>query len=89
MPLTVEEKKEIIEKYGASGNDTGSVEVQVALLTERIRSLTAHCKNAKQDKHSRRGLLNLVNMRRNLLDYAKKKNVARHRSLITSLGLRS
>lgn len=89
MPLTSQKKQEIIKKFGVNDSDTGSVEVQVALLTERIKLLTEHCKSAKQDCHSRRGLLSLVNMRRSLLNYIKKKNINRYRSLIASLGLRS
>lgn len=89
MLLTTEQKRDIVKKYGVNENDTGSVEVQVALLTARIKALTDHCKDAKQDRHSRRGLLRLVNMRRRLLTYIKAKSITRYRSLIASLGLRS
>ena len=89
MSLTAEEKHEIVHKYGTSEIDTGATEVQVALLTVRIKSLTEHCKINKQDFHSRHGLLNLVNKRRSLLNYLKNKSVARYKSLISSLGLRS
>ena len=89
MPLTTEEKTEVVKKFGINERDTGSVEVQVALLTTRILALTEHCKAEKQDRHSRRGLLRLVNMRRSLLKYVKAKNITRYRALIASLGLRS
>lgn len=89
MTFTVEEKNDIIKKYGSGPNDTGSPEVQVALLTARITALTEHCKAEKQDRHSRRGLLKLVNARRSLLKYIKGKSLTRYKTLIASLGLRS
>ena len=82
------EKKEIIEKFKLHSSDTGSPEVQVAILTERINHLTEHFKVHKKDFHSRRGLLKMVGQRRRLLDYLKKKDLERYRGLITSLGLR-
>ena len=85
---TKERKAEIIKEYGRSEGDTGSPEVQVALLTERIRDLTEHLKVHKKDHHSRRGLLMMVGQRRNLLEYLKKKDIERYRSLIERLGLR-
>ncbi len=88
MVLTVEKKGEIIQKFRIHESDTGSPEVQVALLTERINYLTEHFKVHKKDFHSRRGLLKLVGQRRRLLDYLKKKDVERYRNLIAELGLR-
>ena len=81
-------KKDIIAKYGRTENDTGSPEVQVALLTERINHLTDHLRIHKKDFHSRRGLLKLVGQRKGLLDYIRQKNVVRYRELIAELGLR-
>lgn len=81
-------KKEIIEKYGRTPNDTGSPEVQVALLTERINHLTEHLKIHKKDHHSRRGLLMMVGQRKGLLNYIKNKDILRYRELISDLGLR-
>jgi len=81
-------KKDIIAKYGRTENDTGSPEVQVALLTERINHLTDHLRVHKKDFHSRRGLLKLVGQRKGLLDYIRQKNVVRYRELIAELGLR-
>lgn len=81
-------KAETIEKYKRGENDTGSPEVQVALLTERINHLTEHFKVHKKDHHSRRGLLKMVGQRRRLLVYLKKKDINRYRELIKSLGLR-
>ncbi|PKL41360.1 MAG: 30S ribosomal protein S15 [Spirochaetae bacterium HGW-Spirochaetae-1] len=81
-------KSEVIEKYRTHESDTGSPEVQVALLTERINHLTEHFKIHKKDHHSRRGLLKLVGQRRRLLGYLKKKDLERYRSVIQSLGLR-
>lgn len=86
--LLKEEKKSVIEAYALSTNDTGSPEVQVALLTTRINSLTEHLKTHKKDHHSRRGLLIMVGKRRNLLGYLKKKDIERYRSLIARLGIR-
>ena len=81
-------KKEIIEKYGRTETDTGSPEVQVALLTARINHLTEHLKINKKDFHSRRGLLKMVGQRKGLLNYIKRKDIAKYRSLIAELGLR-
>ena len=81
-------KQEIIEKYGRTPNDTGSPEVQIALLTARIELLTEHLKEHKKDHHSRRGLLKMVGQRRGLLAYLKKNDIERYRSLIERLGLR-
>lgn len=83
-----ERKAEIIKEYGKSEGDTGSPEVQVALLTERIRNLTEHLKVNQKDHHSRRGLLKMVGQRRNLLEYLKKNDIDRYRTLIERLGLR-
>lgn len=83
-----ERKAEIIKEYGKSEEDTGSPEVQVALLTERIRNLTEHLKINQKDHHSRRGLLKMVGQRRNLLEYLKKNDIDRYRTLIERLGLR-
>jgi small subunit ribosomal protein S15 len=88
MPLHQERKTEIIGQYRTHESDTGSPEVQVALLSERIRYLTDHFKTHKKDFHSRRGLLKLVGQRRRLLNYLKKSDVERYRSLIKALGLR-
>ena len=88
MTLTVERKKEIIETYAQHEGDTGSPEVQVALLTNRILYLTEHLRAHRKDHHSRRGLLMLVGQRRRLLNYLRKKDVNRYRALIASLGLR-
>jgi len=82
------QKIEMIEKYRIHEKDTGSPEVQIAILTERINHLTEHFKLHKKDFHSRRGLLKMVGQRRRLLDYLKKKDLARYRQLIKSLGLR-
>ncbi len=86
--LLKEEKKEIALKYGRGEKDTGSPEVQIALLTKRINDLTAHLKIHKNDHHSTRGLLIMVGRRRNLLSYLKKKDIERYRALIAALGLR-
>ena len=88
MAYTVERKAEIIAEYGLKEGDTGSPEVQVALLTERIRYLTQHFQTHKKDHHSRRGLLKLVGQRRRLLKYVKGQDPARYQSLIERLGLR-
>ena len=88
MVLSVEEKKSVIEKFKQHENDTGSPEVQVALLTNRIQYLTEHFKQHKHDYHSRNGLLKLVGQRRKLLSYLRKKDVNRYRELISSLNLR-
>jgi small subunit ribosomal protein S15 len=88
MSLTVEAKREIVGKFGKSESDTGSTEVQIALLTERINHLTEHLREHKKDHHSRRGLLMLVGQRRRLLKYLQKTNLDRYRELIKELGLR-
>ncbi len=86
--ITTEKKAEIIKEYGRTPNDTGSPEVQVALLTERINVLTEHLKENKKDHHSRRGLLKMVGKRRGLLDYLKKNDLEGYRALIAKLGIR-
>lgn len=86
--ITKEIKAEIIAKYGKNPEDTGSPEVQVALLTYRITELTEHLKTNKNDHHSRRGLLMMVGQRRGMLDYLKRKDINRYRALIESLGIR-
>lgn len=88
MSITAERKQELITEYATKPGDTGSPEVQVAVLTERIVNLTEHLKTHKKDHHSRRGLLIMVGQRRRLLDYTKKKNQARYQDLIKRLGLR-
>ena len=88
MSITLERKAELMKEYGQSDNDSGSPEVQVAILTERINNLTEHLKINKKDTHSRRGLLSMVGRRRGLLDYLKKKSNDRYKTLIESLGLR-
>ncbi|MDD4272889.1 MAG: 30S ribosomal protein S15 [Desulfobacter postgatei] len=88
MVLLAENKEEMIEKFKLHESDTGSPEVQVAILTHRITYLTDHLKVHKKDHHSRRGLLILVGRRRSFLDYLKKKDINRYRSLIETLGLR-
>lgn len=88
MSITNERKQELIKEYATLAGDTGSPEVQVAILTERIRNLTGHSQTHKKDFHSRRGLLLLVGRRRRLLDYVKAKDVARYQSLIERLGIR-
>jgi len=86
--MTPDQKSKIIEEFKTHEGDTGSPEVQVALLTERIKYLTEHFKSHKQDYHSRTGLLKLVGKRRNLLNYLKKKDISRYREIIKRLGLR-
>ena len=86
--MTQAEKQEIIKAYATHEGDTGSPEVQIAILTERIRELTEHLKVNKKDHHSRRGLLKMVGQRRNLLNYLKNKDIERYRNLIADLGLR-
>jgi len=88
MAFTKDRKKEIIKEFGKSETDTGSPEVQVALLTERINDLTEHLKIHKKDHAGRLGLLKLVGQRRNFLDYVRKGDVERYRALIKALGLR-
>ena len=82
------EKKEFIAQYATHEGDTGSPEVQIALLTQRINHLNEHLKSHKQDNHSRRGLLKMVGKRRGLLDYLKAKDIARYRAIVEALGLR-
>lgn len=88
MSITAERKQELIKEYAIKEGDTGSPEVQVAILSERIKNLTEHLKDHDKDFHSRRGLLIMVGQRRRLLDYLKSKDVSRYESLITRLGLR-
>ncbi|MEH6790711.1 30S ribosomal protein S15 [Parasphingorhabdus sp.] len=88
MTITAEKKQELIMKFAQNEGDTGSPEVQVAVLTERIVNLTEHFKGHHKDNHSRRGLLMMVNKRRSLLDYLRKKDVERYAKLIKDLGLR-
>ncbi len=88
MTLTVEEKREVIQQFGKDETDTGSPEVQIALLTRRINHLTEHLREHKGDHHSRRGLLMLVGQRRRLLNYLGRKDLDRYRGLIKELGLR-
>ena len=88
MTITAERKEALIKEYSRAEGDTGSPEVQVSILTERIVNLTEHFKTHAKDNHSRRGLLMLVNKRRSLLDYLKKKDQARYADLIGKLGLR-
>jgi small subunit ribosomal protein S15 len=88
MSITAERKAELMKEYATKEGDTGSSEVQVAILTERITNLTEHFKDHKKDNHSRRGLLKLVSSRRSLLDYIKRKDEERYKKLITSLGIR-
>ena len=88
MSITAERKTEVINDNARAKGDTGSPEVQVAILTERIRNLTEHFKDHHKDNHSRRGLLMMVNKRRSLLAYLKKKDVERYNALIQKLGLR-
>ena len=88
MSLTVERKTEIVEGYRTHQNDTGSPEVQIAILSEKITYLTEHFKVHAKDHHSRRGLLRMVGKRRRLLDYLKEKDVARYRAIIERLGIR-
>lgn len=88
MSITAERKQSLIQEYATKPGDTGSPEVQVAILTERINNLTEHFKTHAKDNHSRRGLLKLVNQRRTLLDYLKKSEESRYAQLISRLGLR-
>ncbi|MGF7186027.1 small subunit ribosomal protein S15 [Desulfitispora alkaliphila] len=88
MVLNSDSKKEVIEKYKLHDSDTGSPEVQVAILTEKITYLTEHLKTHKKDHHSRRGLLKMVGQRRGLLNYLKKSDIERYRQIIEKLGLR-
>jgi small subunit ribosomal protein S15 len=88
MSLTVDKKREIVSKHGRDQNDTGSAEVQVALLTQRINDLTEHLRTHKHDHYSRRGLLKLVGRRRRFLNYLQRKDLEGYRALIKELGLR-
>ncbi|KAA3511129.1 MULTISPECIES: 30S ribosomal protein S15 [Rhizobium/Agrobacterium group] len=88
MSITAERKAALIKEYAIKEGDTGSPEVQVAILTERINNLTGHFKDHKKDNHSRRGLLTMVSSRRSLLDYVKKKDESRYTKLIGALGIR-
>ena len=88
MSISPERKQELIKEYATSKDDTGSPEVQVAILTERIKNLTEHFQSHKKDNHSRRGLLKMVSQRRKLLDYVKAGDDARYRDLIKRLGIR-
>lgn len=88
MSITPERKAELVKEYATNDGDTGSPEVQVAVLTERIKNLTEHFKGHKKDNHSRRGLLKMVSQRRRLLDYTRAKDEERYKSLITRLGIR-
>ncbi len=86
--ITPERKKEVIAAHGTSKDDTGSPEVQIAILSERITNLTEHIKTHAKDNHSRRGMIKMVSLRRNLLDYVKSRDVKRYESIIAKLGLR-
>ena len=88
MSISAERKNALIKEHGHKSGDTGSPEVQVAILTERINNLTHHFKSHVKDNHSRRGLLKMVSQRRSLLDYVKRKDEARYRTLIEKLGIR-
>jgi small subunit ribosomal protein S15 len=88
MTVTAERKSDVVKKFARNNNDTGSPEVQVALLTERINALSPHFEQHKKDNHSRRGLLKMVNQRRQMLDYLKGKDETRYTKLIAELGLR-
>ncbi|HMA62499.1 MAG TPA: 30S ribosomal protein S15 [bacterium] len=88
MSITKERKQELIEKFGEDSEDTGSPQVQIAILTERIKNITEHLKGAKQDHSSRRGLLKLVSRRKNLLKYLKKHDEESYKELIAELGIR-
>lgn len=88
MTMTKEQKQQIIEQYRLNDKDTGSPEVQIAILTYRINNLTEHLKDNKKDHHSRRGLLKMVGQRRGFLNYLKEKDIERYRSIIARLGLR-
>jgi len=88
MSITAEEKAKVMKEFATVEGDTGSPEVQVAILTSRIKTLTEHFKTHKKDNHSRRGLLHMVALRRKLLDYTKSKDVERYKSLIERLGIR-
>ena len=88
MSLTAQRKLQVVKEFSSKANDTGSPEVQIALLTERINGLTEHFKLHKKDNHSRRGLLKMVSLRRRLLDHVKSKNEGRYQTIIERLGIR-
>jgi small subunit ribosomal protein S15 len=88
MSVTAERKKELVDRFGRGDGDTGTAEVQIALLTERINDLTQHLRDHGKDHHSRRGLLMLVGRRRRLLRYLQRKDVERYRAIVSELGLR-
>ncbi len=88
MSITPEEKARLIKEFATKDGDTGSPEVQIAILTSRINTLTEHFKSHKKDNHSRRGLLKMVSQRRKLLDYTRGKDEARYKDIITKLGIR-
>lgn len=88
MSITAERKAELIKEHARGDNDTGSAEVQIAVLTERIKNLTEHFKTHKKDNHSRRGLLKMVSQRRRLLDYLKDRDESRYKAVVQTLGLR-
>ncbi|MGI9514922.1 MAG: 30S ribosomal protein S15 [Anderseniella sp.] len=88
MSITPDRKQELVKEYATADGDTGSPEVQVAILTERIKNLTGHFQTHKKDNHSRRGLLKLVSQRRKLLDYVKVRDEPRYKSIIERLGIR-
>ena len=88
MPLTKEKKQEIVKKYGNTEKDFGKTEVQIALMTERIKELTEHLNSFSKDHHSRRGLLKIVGKRRRLLDYLRTRDIERYRQIIAELNIR-
>ena len=88
MSLTAQRKQQVVKEFASKAGDTGSPEVQIALLTERINGLTEHFKLHKKDNHSRRGLLKMVSLRRRLLDHVKSKNEGRYQTIIERLGIR-
>lgn len=88
MALTKERKLELVKKFGKNETDTGSIEVQIAILTDEINNLTEHLKEHKHDHHSRRGLLKMVGKRRSLLNYLRENDVVKYREIVQSLGLR-
>ncbi len=88
MSITADKKAELVKTFGNEEQDTGKSEVQIAILTEKLKNLTEHCKIHKDDHHSRRGLLKMVGKRRKLLNYLSKKDIERYRTIIKELGLR-
>jgi small subunit ribosomal protein S15 len=88
MPITTEQKKELVKKYGKTSSDTGTPEVQIAIITATLNSLSPHFESFKKDHHARLGLLKLVGKRRRLLDYLMKKDIARYRKIIQELDIR-